>query len=60
MDIQIESNVQFNEVIYDAAFGLAKRMISSEGQKIVKRKYGVIYEVYRKKNGGIVAKIWEE
>ena len=42
MDIKINSTLSFDELIYDAAYGLAKRMIFKNKDEMIKRVHGFV------------------
>lgn len=54
MNIEIKSEFQYVENVYDAAFGLAKSLILNEKKAGVRRKGGFVMTASNKRNSVIV------
>ena len=59
MEIKIKSNHEFNELVYDAAYGISKMMIIKDKPKAIKRVHGFILTASKTSNS-VIIKIHKE
>ena len=54
MEIKLTSDTDFDEHVFDAAYGMAKRLVLSGSVAKVARSRGVVYTVKRKGDSVVV------
>ena len=54
MNINIKSRFKFNELVHDAAFGLAKTMILKDKDKAIKKIHGFVLTASKTENSVFV------